>query len=116
MENNINLNESDIRMVIKETIENWSGSVNVMDPAKEYQEKKKQDRINHNIDIMKGEARRIQEVLHSALVTLQNNLSLPTDLNAMFIKEMPDGAEKKHMEHVLQFYLKLVEFYNYVHI
>lgn len=95
MEKNIKLNESDI------------------------QEKKKLDWINHNVEIMNGQRKRIQEVLDSALATLQHNLSLPTelnDLNPMHIKEMPDGVEKKHMEHVFKFYLKLVDFYNYVHI
>lgn len=97
MEKNIKLNESDI------------------------QEKEKQDRINRNIEIMNGQCKRIQEVLDSVLATLQHNLSLPNEsdpmlLNPMLIKEMPDGAEKKHVEHVLQFFQKLVDFYNYVHI
>ena len=97
MEKNIKLNESDI------------------------QEKKKLDWINRNIEIMNGQCKRIQEVLDSVLVTLQHNLSFPNEsdpmrINPMLIKEMPDGAEKKHMEHVFKFYLKLVDFYNYVHI
>ena len=110
----IKLTESDIHRIVKEAIENWSGSNNVQNPAKEYEEKKKRGGIEHNVEIMKSEVRRIQEVLHSALTSFKYGLTLPTTLNAMFIKQMPEGDEKRHMEDVLELNKKISEFYNYM--
>lgn len=114
MKQTIKLNESDIRLMIKEAIDNWAGSYNVIDRAKEYQDKKKREKLDRNREIMVSESKRIQHVLHNALTTLKHGLSLPTYLNPVFVKRLPNGEEKEQMEDLLQMYQKITELYNYL--
>ena len=114
MKRKIKLNESDIRRIIMEEINNWAGSYNVIDRAQEYQDKKKMEKLDRNREIMVSESKRIQHVLHTALTTLKHGLSLPTYLNPTFIKRLPNGEEKEQMEDLLEMYKKITELYDYL--
>lgn len=110
------LNESKINNIIKEAINDYvdHGEFTPIGTPGGFQHKNVDNRLAENSDKIKYVISALCDSLYSKMKYMKNACSFKTELNPMFIRQLPDCKEKQQMDITQKIIAKSLDLYNFL--